>query len=172
VLLALSQSVWVCASYSCPAGKRHRGARAYLHYLYIICLLAVSSMFLPDCRNADKVALVQPDDQLRLAVSPREQWLLERTDSGRVLVDLQKLHNVSTTVWCTKQHVCPECRDYHTGLTQLTTGLAERRLISYSVIHCCMPTEATLSNARRTRFNNCTIQPADAACQHGGVIYH
>jgi hypothetical protein len=49
-------------------------------------------------RVARKEAPAQPNDQLRLAVSPREQWLLERFDNGRLLADLQVLHNVSITV--------------------------------------------------------------------------
>lgn len=40
----------------------------------------------------------QHDHQLRMAVSPREQQLLERFDGGQLLTDLQALHHVSITV--------------------------------------------------------------------------
>jgi hypothetical protein len=49
-------------------------------------------------REPDKAASAQPKEQMRLAVSPRELWLLDQFDSGRLLTTLQALHNVSITV--------------------------------------------------------------------------
>ena len=80
------------------------------------------------CRDSNKTAPLQPNNQLRFAVSPREQWLLGRFDGGRLLADLQFLHNVSITVRCTKHHDCPECCESCTGMVRLLEHGAGARL--------------------------------------------